>query len=152
MGVECTSGAVCNLILYIHGKAAQLKNVEFVILDSFECAAEHDDWDSLNLALDVTGRGNWLIPPTHHLQSRRTLVCMEKLIQHALTGSLDPDVIYRACEWLGINRLESASLVVETLALAQKCAFWAFVENMHCSQVAPYNCEPSCCIQTINMG
>ena len=125
----------------MHGKAAQLKDVEFVMLDAFEYAAEHGDEECLVRALDVSKRGNWRLPATYHLQSQRVLECMEMLIQHALTGSFDSDEVYCACVWLGIKTLERAPLVVRTLALAQKCAF-QFSEsmrgNMHSSHVALY--------------
>lgn len=110
----------------MQGKAAQLKNVEFVMLDSFEYAAEHSDWESLELAFDLSKQGNWRLPATYHLQSQRGLVCMEKLIQHVLTSDLDSIDGYRACEWLGIGMVERAPLIVRTLALAQKCALQAF--------------------------
>jgi len=126
IGVECTSVAVCHLILCMHGKAAQLKDVKFVMLDAFEYAAEHGDEECLVRALDVSKRGNWRLPATYHLQSQRGLVCMEKLIQHVLTSDLDSIDGYRACEWLGIGMVERAPLIVRTLALAQKCALQAF--------------------------
>lgn len=116
------------------GKAAQLKNVEFVILKSIEFAAENGDNESLMLGIFLAEREQWHLVVSDRQVADRVAACMEVLIQHAFIGSLDSEACFLACNWLGIREDDQAPLVARTLALAQSSAFLALLTTQEREQ------------------